>query len=57
MDWHITNRDHTYRDAALARQGILTKPTGALGALEGVAVWLADIQQSEMPVAGPAAPA
>lgn len=55
MDWHITNRDHTYRDAALARQGILTKPTGALGALEGVAVWLADIQQSEMPVAGPAA--
>jgi len=55
MKWTIANRIGTYRDAALARQAILTKPTGALGALEGVAVWLADIQQSEKPVAGPAA--
>ena len=55
MKWNIPARDGTYRAAALARQAILTKPTGALGALEGVAVWLADIQQSEHPVAGPAA--
>ena len=55
MKWNIPSRDAAYRDAALARQAILTKPTGALGALEGVAVWLADIQQSEQPVAAPAA--
>ena len=55
MNWKIPPRDGAYKAAALARQATLTKPTGALGALEGVAVWLADIQQSEQPVAGPAA--
>ena len=55
MNWKIPSRDGAYKAAALARQATLTKPAGALGALEGVAVWLADIQQSEQPVAGPAA--
>lgn len=55
MKWNIPNRDGSYKASALARQAVLTKPAGALGALEGVAVWLADIQQSEQPVAGPAA--
>ncbi len=55
MKWTIPQRSGTYKAAALARQAILTKPTGALGALEDVAVWLADIQQTEAPVAGPAA--
>ncbi len=55
MKWNIPTRDGAYKTAALARQAILTKPTGALGALEDVAVWLADIQQSDQPVAGPAA--
>ena len=55
MKWNIPTRDGAYKAAASARQAILTKPTGALGALEDVAVWLADIQQSEQPVAGPAA--
>jgi len=55
MHWNIPTRDGAYRAAALARQAILTKPTGALGALEDVAVWLADIQQSKQPVAGPVA--
>ena len=55
MKWAIANRDGAYREAALARQAVLTKPAGALGALEHVAVWLADIQQSEHPVASPAA--
>ena len=40
---------------AMARQAILTKPTGALGALEDVAVWLSDIQQTERPEARPTA--
>ena len=55
MAWGIPRRDGKYRAAALARQAVLTKPLGALGALEEVAVWLADIQQSEHPVADPAA--
>jgi len=38
----------------LDRQAILTKPTGALGALEDVAVWLADIQQTNTPMASSA---
>ena len=55
MQWNIPIRDEAFRAAALARQAILTKPTGALGALEGVAVWLADVQQSETPDARSAA--
>lgn len=38
-----------YRDAALTRQGMLTKPPGALGKLEALAVWLAERQNSESP--------
>src|SRR5215469_5345057 len=38
-----------HRDAALARQAQLTKPTGALGRLEQVAVDLAGLQQTEQP--------
>ena len=39
----------THRDAALARQGQLTKPLGALGRLEAVAVELAALQATETP--------
>ena len=52
--WNIEERDTAFREAALARQATLTKPTGALGALEKVAVWLADIEQTEQPQASPA---
>jgi nicotinate-nucleotide--dimethylbenzimidazole phosphoribosyltransferase len=38
-----------HRDAAAARQGQLTKPTGALGRLETLAVELAGLQQTEKP--------
>ena len=55
MKWNIPTRDGGYKAAALARQARLTKPAGALGALEEVAVWLADIQQSDQPIAYPAA--
>jgi nicotinate-nucleotide--dimethylbenzimidazole phosphoribosyltransferase len=39
----------THRDAALARQQQLTKPPGALGRLEAVAVELAALQATETP--------
>ena len=51
MRWKVPSRDPAFRAAALARQSRLTKPTGALGALEDVAVWLADLQQTEQPMA------
>src|SRR6201995_1216842 len=38
-----------HRDAATARQGQLTKPTGALGRLETLAIGLAGLQQRERP--------
>ena len=38
-----------HRDAALARQAQLTKPAGALGRLEQVAVDLAGLQGTEKP--------
>jgi nicotinate-nucleotide--dimethylbenzimidazole phosphoribosyltransferase len=38
-----------HRDAAAARQGQLTKPTGALGRLETLAIELAGLQQTEQP--------
>ena len=38
-----------HREAALARQAQLTKPTGALGRLEHIAVELASLQQTERP--------
>lgn len=55
MDWSIRQRDAVFRDAALKRQAVLTKPTGALGILEEVAVWLADVQQTRTPMADSAA--
>lgn len=38
-----------HRDAARARQGQLTKPTGALGRLEGLAIELAGLQHTDRP--------
>jgi len=38
-----------HREMALARQAQLTKPTGALGRLEHIAVELAGLQQTEQP--------
>lgn len=54
LTWKIEARDAHYKRKAEARQARLTKPTGALGALEDVAVWLADIQQTERPTLRPA---
>jgi len=52
MNW-INNQAATfysvYRDAALKRQAVLTKPPGSLGQLEALAVWLAERQGSETP--------
>jgi nicotinate-nucleotide--dimethylbenzimidazole phosphoribosyltransferase len=39
----------THREAAAARQGQLTKPTGALGRLEILAIELAGLQHTERP--------
>src|SRR5579871_1348261 len=39
----------THRHAAAARQGQLTKPTGALGRLETLAIELAGLQHSDRP--------
>jgi len=55
MKWNLPNLDSAYRLSALERQSNLTKPTGALGALEDVAVWLADVQQTDTPSADSAA--
>jgi nicotinate-nucleotide--dimethylbenzimidazole phosphoribosyltransferase len=41
-----------HRDAARARQDQLTKPTGALGRLETLAIELAGLQQTDRPRAG-----
>lgn len=43
--------DTASRDLALLRQGKLTKPAGALGQLESMAVWLAERQGVETPTA------
>src|SRR6266702_2458123 len=40
-----------HRDAALARQGQLTKPAGSLGRLEALAVELAALQHTDRPSA------
>ena len=42
--------DMTSRAAAEARQGVLTKPPGALGRLETLAIRLAGLQGREKPV-------
>ncbi|MGV7212335.1 nicotinate-nucleotide--dimethylbenzimidazole phosphoribosyltransferase [Bradyrhizobium sp. UFLA05-112] len=39
----------SHREAAMARQAQLTKPTGALGRLEQVAIDLAGLQETEQP--------
>ncbi len=52
MKWITTpcaNRDNQFKDHALARQSQLTKPQGSLGALEDIAVRLADCLQTEKP--------
>ncbi|WP_027555412.1 nicotinate-nucleotide--dimethylbenzimidazole phosphoribosyltransferase [Bradyrhizobium sp. Cp5.3] len=41
-----------HRDAAIAREAQLTKPTGALGRLEQLAIELAGLQATEQPRAG-----
>lgn len=45
--------DAEARAAALSRQSRLTKPTGALGRLEDIAVFMASWQEHERPVADP----
>lgn len=42
--------DIAARDAALARQALLTKPPGSLGRLEGICTWLAQWQGRTDPV-------
>jgi len=41
--------DAAAREAALSRQGQLTKPAGSLGRLEEIAIWLAGWQGTERP--------
>ncbi len=41
----------TFRDIAIKRQQQLTKPPGALGLLEGMAIQLATLQENEIPQA------
>lgn len=40
----VPEPDQAAREQAIARQAMLTKPTGALGRLEDVSVWLAGVQ-------------
>jgi nicotinate-nucleotide--dimethylbenzimidazole phosphoribosyltransferase len=40
----LTPPDRHAREAALARQGVLTKPAGALGRLEPLSAWVAAVQ-------------
>ena len=40
----IERPDHTYVNAAKQRQETLTKPSGALGKLEGLSAWLCSVQ-------------
>ena len=46
---NLTQPDARARDGALARNGQLTKPPGALGRLEDVAIWLAGWQGTDRP--------
>jgi len=53
IDWlgqPAADIDEAARSAAEARQGVLTKPPGALGRLEGAAIRLAGLQGREKPV-------
>ncbi len=47
----VPEPDNDAREQAIARQAMLTKPTGALGRLEDVSVWLAGVQGRCPPVA------
>ncbi|MDQ1250229.1 MAG: nicotinate-nucleotide--dimethylbenzimidazole phosphoribosyltransferase [Actinomycetota bacterium] len=47
--------DDAVRELALARQGVLTKPAGALGRLEDLSVWLSAVQGQCPPTAPRAA--
>jgi len=47
----VPEPDTAARAQAIARQAMLTKPTGALGRLEDVSVWLAGVQGRCPPVA------
>ncbi|MCL4112263.1 UNVERIFIED_CONTAM: hypothetical protein GTU68_022757 [Idotea baltica] len=52
MEWITTPcglRDERFKDHAIERQSQLTKPAGSLGALEDIAVRLADCLQTEKP--------
>ena len=49
LDNHCVALNETARNEALARQGQLTKPPGALGQLESLAVTLAAMQGVEKP--------
>ena len=52
IDWFsipAANPDAGARDAAIARQAVLTKPPGALGRLEEIAIRLAALQGTERP--------
>ncbi|MEO0729785.1 MAG: nicotinate-nucleotide--dimethylbenzimidazole phosphoribosyltransferase, partial [Pseudomonadota bacterium] len=40
-----------FGDRARARQSILTKPPGSLGAIEDIAITLAGLQQTDRPTA------
>jgi len=46
----VPEPDERAREQALARQAVLTKPTGALGRLEDVSVWMAGVQGRCPPV-------
>jgi nicotinate-nucleotide--dimethylbenzimidazole phosphoribosyltransferase len=46
----VPEPDNAAREQAIARQAMLTKPTGALGRLEDVSVWLAGVQGRCPPV-------
>ena len=47
----VPEPDNGAREQAIARQAMLTKPTGALGRLEDVSVWLAGVQGRCPPLA------
>src|SRR5215467_10096564 len=51
IDQRCPGASASHRDAALARQAQLTKPAGALGRLEALAVELAGLQHNERPSA------